>query len=396
MITIEVAWLAVTAMAATSPMKAVVFPLYASSESESIAWIGEGIAVSISAQLRGPRLSVMESSQVMGLMEDMGYFRGARLSLASMISIAQRVPADLAVIGSFEGTKKKLGIRVKIFYLRDLKFSGNISANGPISVLPQIENELAWQILTDIGIEKSLSREKYYERTRKIPNSAFELYIQSLGASGENNRLHLLRKAIDSYGNFPEAQFQLGYLYYSKGDCKSALPHLKRAGKGDDISTRAEFVMGSCYIQTDQSKLAIEAYSRILRDSRPPEVLNNLGVAYMREDENARALDAFSEANMLAPANPVTSLNLSIAQQIQGDISAAINTAEEAIHAHPNNRMLQFLLGFLFKSQGEEEKAAIAFQKAINQGLPVKKLLGQHPKAWTQIFTYCSENGPQP
>ncbi len=389
---VGVLWASAAAMAEPNPAKVIVFPLQGSPKSKAIEWVGEGIAESLSAQIRGPHMDVMTGNQVTELMEDWGFYRGARLSRGSLISIGQRAFADLIIIGSFEGTEKNIGITVRVFYMEGLKLSGNIAANGPLSVLPQIENELAWQILSDIGMDRPTTREKFYERTRKIPNSAYKHYIQSLGASSDSDRLRLLLKAVSICRDFPEAQFQLGSYYYRKGDCKDALYHLTMARNGDNTPMETEFLMGTCYLKTDQPRLAVDFYSRILRNSRPSEVLNNLGVAYLRGNENALALKAFGEANILAPTNSMILLNLSIAHQIQGNLSTALSMTEGAIEAYPNNGMLKFLMGFLLKGRGEDKNAATAFQEAADQGIDVKKLLARDPTTWLQVFSNWSSS----
>jgi tetratricopeptide (TPR) repeat protein len=376
--------------AETGPIKVIVFPLNGSSQSESIAWVGKGIAESLSSQLRSQQLDVMDSDRLAELTEHAGFMRGRSLSRGSMIRIAQQASADLAVMGSFKGTEKSLGISVRVFYLEDFKLSGSISANCPLSVLPQMENEIAWQILTEIGQEGSASRQEYSKRARKIPNSAFKLYIQALDASGPNDRVRLLQKAADIYENFPEAHFQLGKIFYQKADCKRALSHLKQAGDKVAAPMEAHFMAGTCYTNTNQPALAVETYSLMIRNSRSFEILNNLGVAYLRQGRNAEALNMFSEACTLAPANPVTSLNLAIVQLIQDDIPAALSLAAEAIAAHPDNGMLHFLRGFLLDKQGEKEKAEADFQEAVRQGIAVQKLLAVDPKEWARVFTNAS------
>lgn len=388
-----VCWTAAIAVAETHPPKAIIFPFYGTPQSESIAWVGKGIAASLSRQLRGPMINVMDSALVEELMETLGFLRGIQPSRGSMISIAQQASADLAVMGSFEGTEKNLSVSVRVLHMEALRLSGGIAANGPLAALPQVENELAWQILAEIGAEKSLSRETFYARTRQIPNSAFALYIQSLDAPSENGRRHMLLKALDIFGAFPEAEFQLGMHYYRKSDCKNALQHLLSAGAEEDGSTVGTFTIGTCHLQMQQLPLAIETYSRILQNSRPYEVLNNLGIAHLRRGENLPALNAFNEAHTLSPNEPAISLNLSIALQIEGNASRARSIVEGAIKANPQNGMLHFMLGFLIRDQGEEENAEKALQEAANLGVHTKQLLEQDPKAWLQLFpALCFEN----
>lgn len=386
-------WSSAAAVAEINPQKVIVFPLYGTPESESIAWVGEGIATSLSKQLRGPMVKVMDGALVAELIEGMGFSRGIQPSRGSMISIAQKASAAFAVMGSFEGTEKNLSVSVRVLHMETLRLSGKITANGPLAALPLLENELAWQILAGIGAEKSVSRETYYERTRQIPNSAFSLYIQSLGAPSENDRRRLLLKALDIFNAFPEAQFQLGMYYYRKSDCKNALQHLVSAGNEDEDSLVGTFTIGTCHLHTQQLRLAIETYSRILQKSRAYEVLNNLGIAHLRRSENLPALNAFDEAHILAPDESAISLNLAIALKIEGNVSRARKIVEGAIKVTPKNGMLHFMLGFLLKTQGEEEKAEKILQEAANLGIHTKQLLEQDPKTWLQLFpACCSEN----
>jgi tetratricopeptide (TPR) repeat protein len=386
-------WTGAATMAETNPQKVIIFPFYGTPQSESLEWVGKGIAVSLSKQLRNPMVNVMDSALVAELMETMGFHSGIQPSRGSMISIAQKASADLAVMGTFEGTKKNLSVSIRVLHLEAFRLSGNIAAVGPLAALPQLENELAWQILGEIGTEKSMSRKAYYARARQIPNSAFALYIQSLDASGENDKRRMLLKALDIFSAFPEAQFQLGMHYYRKGDCKNALRYLGSSGAEEEGSMVGAFTVGTCHLQMKQLPSAIETYSRMLQNSRPYEVLNNLGIAHLRRSENLPALNALEEAHTLAPDEPAISLNLAIALQIQGNVSRARNIVEGAIKANPQNGMLHFMLGFLFRGQGEEENAEKVLQEAANLGVHTSQLLAQDPNAWLQLFpALCSEN----
>jgi len=48
--------------------------------------------------------------------------------------------------------------------------------------------------------------------------------------------------------------------------------------------------------------------------------------------------------------------------------------------------MLHYLLGFLLKAQGEDEKALVSMGKAKSLGIKVDKLQSQDPKEWAHIF----------
>jgi Flp pilus assembly protein TadD/TolB-like protein len=379
-------FLRVVVASAADPSKIIVFPLNESTSDANLEWLSEGIAVSISKQLGSHHVKVIDREKRVTVTENLNLPVGAQLSRASMIRIAQQAPADLAVMGTCEGTQAKLRISVRVLDMHALKLSGKMSANGPLSALPQMENELAWLILTNTGIEKSLPREKYQERIRKIPNAAYACYIQSFGASGESEKIRLLQKAVEAYRDFPEAQFRLGSLYFHQGECRSALFHLELGDGGFATHLESEFMKGTCYMQSDRLEEAIQIFSQLLKVSRSFEILNNLGVTYLRAGENIPALNVLTEAKALAHADSTISLNLAVTHYLQGNGSVARSVLQDATNSDPNNGMLQFVLGFFLKNQGENEQAAEALSRARSLGINVEKLLKEDPKTWSGVF----------
>ncbi len=370
-----------------NPVKVIVFPLNGPLKNTSLAWLSEGIAVSLSEQISGHGVKTMDRGERVALIESIDLPPGAQLSRGSMIRVAQKASADFAVMGSYSGPEKNLKISVRVLDVKALKLSGEISANGPLSVLPQMENELAWLILSNNGLEKAYSRAGFQEKTRSIPNAAFAWYIQSFGAQTEGEQLQLLKKSVEAYRDFPEAHFRMGSLYFYKGDCSSAIPHLAMGNGQASVLAEDQFMLGTCYLQSDQSDKAIQTYSRILQVSRPYEVLNNLGAAYLRRGDEGPAITAFLEAKKLAPANSTVSLNLAIARHLQRNDSAARSVLEDAIKIDADNGMLQFVLGFLLKLQNENEAAAAVLEKARNLGVDREKLQHENPTTWTRIIT---------
>ena len=371
---------------AADPVKVIVFPL-SRSKTTSLSWLGEGIAISLSEQIKGHRVKVMTYTQLLEFIERMNLPLGAQLSRGSMIRIAQTAAADLAVMGTFSGSAKNLKITVRILDIKTLKLSGGISANGPLSVLPQMENELAWLILANSGLEKAHTRKEFQAKSRDVPNNAFAYYVQSFGTSNENEQLRLLTKALELHNNFPEARFRIGSIYFQKGDCGAAMPHLIAGSSRAGTYAESQFMLGTCYLKEDQSDKAIQILSRILQISRSYEALNNLGVAYLRQGDLALAINALVEANTLAPSNSTVSLNLAVARHLQRNETGALTLLREAIKNDAKNGMLQFLMGFLLKKHGENESAAVALGIAESLGINEEKLQQQHPKTWTRIIS---------
>jgi Flp pilus assembly protein TadD len=365
-------------------IKVIVFPLNGSSSTARFTWIGEGIAVSLIGQLAVKGVQVMSRGERVELVEAVDLPPSAPLSRGSMIRVAQRASADLAIMGAYSGTEQNLKITVRVFNVKGLKFSGDMAANGSLSVLPQMENELARLILANMNLEAASSRDKFQERMRKVPNTAYEYFVRSFDAADDKDRLQLLLKATAACRDFPQAQFELGRLYYHKGDYAGAVQHLILGCNEAGIATEAEFLLGTCYLQGDQPLQAMQAYSRILQVSRPFEVLNNMGVAALRGGDDALALRTLLEARNLARTDATVSLNLAIARYLKGSNSEALSVLDDAIKVYPQNGMLQFLLSFLLKKQGESEKAATAASRAKSLGINVDKLQSEDSKSWSR------------
>ena len=377
---------------ASSPVNIIVFPLNGDPPNSKFAWIGDGIALSLSEQLAGRSVKTIDDGERTALVESIDLPPRAPLSRGSMIRVAQRASADLAVMGSYSGAEQNLKITIRVLDVKGLRLSGDMAANGPLSALPQMENELAWMVLTNMGLEAASSREKFQQRARKIPNSAYAFFVQSAGAANDIAQLNLLLKAVGVYRDFPQAQFQIGRLYYHGGDYADAIPHLILASSNAGMASECNFMLANCYLQKDQIQQAMQAYSQALQLSRRPEVLNNLGVAHLRRGDTEIALSMLLDARSLARTDATVSLNLAIARHIQGNDRAAAAVLEEAVKLHPQNGMLQFVWSFLLKAQGQEERAAETASRARNLGIHVDKLQMDDPKSWSRPLLTWSSN----
>jgi Flp pilus assembly protein TadD len=378
------------ALLASDSIKIIVFPLEDATKENTLSWLNEGIAYSISQQLEARGINVIKRQEQEALVENMDLPPSAQLSHASMIRVAQHASADMLVMGAFSGTRQNLKISLKALDIKTMKLSRDMVASGPVAVLAQMENNLAWLVLSNTGLQKPFSRERFQLKTRKVPNNAYALFIESFNAA-ESERIALLLKAVDVYRNFREAQIQLGGLYFRKGNCGKALPHLNMGRSEEIVDPESEFMRGTCYIEEDLTNQAVQSLTHVLSSSRFFEVFNNLGVAYLRKGDYGLALNALLEARNLDHTDSTLALNMAIVRHLQGNDWAARNGLDEAVKLHPRDGMLHFITGFLLQAQGDKEKAAAAFGKAKALGINVEKLQTQVSKSWARpIFEFQS------
>lgn len=366
-------------------VRIIVFPFEGLAKNASLAWLGEGLAVALSDQLRMPGVDVVDQSERVHLVEAADLPPNAPLSRASMIRIAQVASANLLVMGAYSGNAVNLKISLHLFDLSAMKLSGEISANGPQSAASQMENELSWNILANSGLNKLCSREEFKDRTRKIPDSAYAYYVRSLETLDEGQQVKLLDRAVALYRDFPDAHFRLGLYCFQQGQCAKAVQHLELGRRKNEAYLRGDFMLGTCYLESDSLSDAIRSYSSLLAFGRPIEALNNLGVAYLRNGDYSLAIEELLEARSLEGNNLTVALNLALLRHLQGNESAARSVLDEAIRAHPDSGMAQFILSLVSSGSGDAAEAALS--SARNLGVDVEKLKSEDPKSLARIFT---------
>jgi Flp pilus assembly protein TadD/TolB-like protein len=372
---------------AAEPIKIIIFPFNNATGSKTLAWLSEGISESISKQICVGTVRSINRNERIELVENFDLPPVAQLSHASMIQVAQSLKAHYVVFGGYEGTNKNLKITVRILTVSNLKLSGEIVANGPLVALPQMENELAWLLLSNSGLGTDSSRDIFQQRMRIITNPAYAYYIESLTAFNETDKLDLLLKAVGASRDFPEAQLQIGSIYFRKQECAISMKHLL---VGENINTIAPidsgFMLGTCHAHAGKYIEAITYLSQVLHSTRRFDVLNNLGVTYLQKGDDSLASDALSEAAVLSGKDSTVSLNLAIMKHIQGNDSGALAVIEGAVKTHPQNGMLHFLLGFLLRRQNQQEKADAAINKAKELGINVETFLQKNPRTWSRLL----------
>ena len=377
--------MALAPAAAKEPLKLLVFPLTGSSAGGG-AWSGLGIAMSLSGQLTDAEIRPFSRGETEDLLMEAGLPADAPLSRGSMIYAAQQANADFVVMGSTAENGNDLRLSARLLDMKTMKQGSEFTVSGTLATLSEMENELAWMIYSDIAQTSAVSREKFRERIRRVPNSAYADYIESLGVFGESRQLQLLEKAVREHADFAEARFQMGRIYYRKKDFARALPHVEYGLKLPNERLQSEFMIGTCRLQLGETARAIEDYTRFLSLTRHASALNNIAIAHIRLGDNILALRMLTEARELARDDPAIALNFIIARYLTGNADAARKYVEEAVAAYPGNGMLHLLSSFLMKEAGNETRAAEYLAQAARFGVDVERLMREEPQAWMRVI----------
>lgn len=148
-------------------------------------------------------------------------------------------------------------------------------------------------------------------------------------------------------------------------------------GNGDDGDTR------------DRARQLLNQGAELLRQKRPVEAADqldrawqldpglievaiNLGGAYVMQGRHAEAVRVLEEASRLEPGNVMVWINLAAAYLGPLETSSeagqvkAITAFEKALALDPEAPSVNYNLGLIYKQQGETEKAAAHFWRALD------------------------------
>jgi Flp pilus assembly protein TadD len=352
---------------------------------QPLAWVGEAVALSVGEQMRIPGVDVISRDERLECLRRADLPSGLQLSNGSMIRVGQIAEVDYIVTGRYWGTDDRLDIKLQVIDLKSMRKGGAISATGPLNMLPQMENALAYDIITNSGLNKTLPRDRFRERTRKIPNNAYAQFVVSLQVVNEEDQILAIKRAVTLYPDFPEALFRLGRYYYDAGNCESATRYLEAARRQAGY-LEAQFMLGVCYLKKDALAEAVRAYSAIAATSPSVAVLNNLGVAEVRQGDYAVAVQHLLEANRLSKADPAVALNLAILRYLQGNMEAAGSILEQIVAGHPHRPLVLYLYSRVLDARGQAEKSAAVLAEARRIGAETEKLQTEDPRRWCSIF----------
>jgi Flp pilus assembly protein TadD len=366
------------------------FPPENLSKLPALAWIGETLVRSISSQIEKPGVEVLPRETRLSFIEDADLPPNSPLSKASMIRVAQLAEADAMVFGWCSGNESSLRITLQVFDMKTMKLGGDIVAAGPARSLAEMENEMAWQILFQRGLQGEMSREVFHYKTRKIPNGAYTEYVRALAAPDDEARAKLLQQAIDQYPDFPEALAHLGRYLYKKRDCAKAVQRLEGALGLEKFYREIQSMLGNCYCMLGINAKAIRAYTSLLALKPPMEVLNNLGVAYLREGDLPLAVDYLKQARSMEVNSVVVTLNLAILRFLQEDYDAAISLLDEALKLNSSHGVAHYLRSRALQARGDSAKSEEAMAHAIQLSIDPEKLKNDDPRNWTQFFMSAS------
>lgn len=168
-----------------------------------------------------------------------------------------------------------------------------------------------------------------------------------------------------------QAHLDLSAAYLRTGDFTAALKELKDAERLQPRDPEIHYSMGIAYHGAGFTEKAVDALKRAIDlKSNYSDAHNYLGTIYLERNEHKEAISQFSKAlsNELYETPDLALYNMGLAYYRTGNHARAIDTYAEAIRRNPNSRIL-FLIhkdsGVAYLAEGNSAKAIEHLKKSI-------------------------------
>ncbi|HZC66962.1 MAG TPA: tetratricopeptide repeat protein [Candidatus Dormibacteraeota bacterium] len=367
------------------------FPFENAGTSSRLDWLGEGLEELTILRLSAAGEAVYSHTGRINELDRYGLPPGAKLSRATMLRIAEDLDVDYVVFGSFTSDGSKLTVESRLLRVNPPALLPAITETGPLDSLMDLQTRLAWRSLSSNDRSYPLSLAEFAKKQRPLRLDAFEHYVRGLLAGEDEVRIREFKDAARLDPAWPEPDFWLGEVYFSRRDCNSALPWYARIPKQHDRYAESVFAVGVCRLLLSQPDLAQEVFTSLresLRESGStehgdasavaggdlPEILNNLALAKARLGDATGAQTDLQRAADLDPDEDDYPVNLGLLALQANDPANAAEYFREATEREPDNPEDRALLIYSLDKSGKQPEAQQERQSASEMfgpsGLP--------------------------
>jgi len=342
-----------------------VFPFENVGSSPRFDWLGEGLEELTIQRLAAAGEQVYSHAGRLAELERYGLPRSSKLSRATMLHAAEDLDADFVIFGKFTASGTSLSVQSRVLRVNPTRLLSPTRETGTLDGLMALHLRMLWRMLGSAEPRYPLNFAEFSKRQRPLRLDAFEHYIRGLLAGEDEARLRELREAARLEPEWPDPDFALGEVYFTRRDCNSALPWYARLPKAHDRYPEAVFATGVCRLLLGQPDRAEEVFASLQNGLRTsmvsgadlPEILNDLAIARARQGKVAEAQTDLRRAAELDPDEDDYVFNLGLLALQGNDTAAAADHFREAVEREPDNPEDRAMLILSLERAGKKSEA---------------------------------------
>ncbi|HEX4037216.1 MAG TPA: tetratricopeptide repeat protein [Acidobacteriaceae bacterium] len=317
----------------------------------NLDWVSEAFPDILNRRLNSAGFLTIGRGDRLYAFDHLGLPGNLEPTRATAIRIAQMLDADYVVFGHYamsgqgkpgqagQPTGNGIVATAEVLDVTALRLGPALTQSGSMDRLPDMINELAWQVTRQLDPAYSVEEQTFAAADRDLPEDAFQDYLQGLVGDSPEQNIADLQNAATADPRFTPGLLALGRAYFSGQDYDQAATALGRVPKDTRDALEAEFYRGLAFFYTGNYKEAEDSFGFVSNRLPLPEVVNNQGVAESRRGKDAAAL--FQQAVAADPRDPDYHFNLAVALAHRGDAAGAEKELEETLKLRPEDQEAQ-------------------------------------------------------
>lgn len=324
-----------------------VMPFENQSSAPGLEWISEAFPEVLSQRMSSSRLYVVSRDDRTYAFDHSGIPLTVVPSRATVYHIAEQMDTDYVVLGSYTFDGKTFAAQAQLLDMKKLHLYPMVSSSGALTNLIDLQSTLAWELLQQMPVHPTMTREQFLKASPPIRLDAFENYVRGLLATSQQQRIHYFREAVKLNPNYTIAMLDLGKTYYDSHEYEAASTWFSRIPKTDPTAGEANFLLGISEFYRGNFDKAFAAFSYLATRLPLPEVYNNLGVVEARRGHRGSAVEYFAKAVNADPNDADYRFNLAVAQFKNGDSNAASRQLKDELQQRPTDGEAKNLLDMI-------------------------------------------------
>jgi Tfp pilus assembly protein PilF/TolB-like protein len=326
-----------TAQTAPGTQTLMVMPFENQSSAPGLEWISESFPEILSQRLASPHIYVMSRDDRDYAFDHSGVPSTLLPSRATIYRVAEQMDADYVVMGSYTYDGKTFSAKAQLLDMKKLHLYPTIDSSGPLTSLIDLQTRLAWQLLQQLPISPTMTREQFMAAFPPIRLDAFENYIRGILASSSQQKVHYFHEAVKLDPNYTLAMLDLGKTYYDSHEYESASAWFARIPKTSPAAGEANFLLGMSEFYRGNFEKSFAAFNFLLTRVPLTEVYNNLGVVEARLGHRTQAVGYFTKAVTADPNDADYRFNLAVALYKNGDSAGAARQLKDELQQRPSD-----------------------------------------------------------
>lgn len=330
------------------------------------AWVGEAVSDQLPrslAVLGLPAVSRAERIQAQSALE----IPDVPLSRATSVRVAEALGATRLITGTYALEAGRVTLSLRLLDVDRATLSAPLISSGPVEGILDVIDRLAWDVALAGPTPPPRTRDEFLAGRPRVPFDAFKAYARGLAARDPKARATLLRAALTAAPGFDAARLAVGRLLLEQREFSAASRALGAVPAASPLVREARFAQGVALLELGRYREAASVYAALAQAEPTPGVLNNQGLAVLRDPSSraVRASEILRQALALDPDSVDLAFNLAWALLAEDDAAGAAFHLKNLAQVVPLDKHTRVVLAWALRRAGREAEADRQWQAVV-------------------------------